>query len=157
VKGRRTGPDLGPINPQEFQGLGVDDVKVVASVHEDFGEPNVADASCRARRPLVIGECAGSLSMTHCRRCDPGCPGPDDRLLRRVLGLPTPVRCSVRAAQAGLLPRRPGPASHGFARAVCPNPPVGTGTTASSRGMSMRDAGLGGSSTSGIPRWLPSL
>jgi hypothetical protein len=29
--------------PQEFQGLSVDDVKAAAFVHEDFGEPNVAD------------------------------------------------------------------------------------------------------------------
>jgi hypothetical protein len=43
VEGCRTGLDLGPINPQEFQGLGVDDVKAAASVHEDFGEPNIAD------------------------------------------------------------------------------------------------------------------
>jgi hypothetical protein len=43
VEGCRAGPDLGPINPQEFQGLGVDDVKAAAPVHEDFGEPNVTD------------------------------------------------------------------------------------------------------------------
>jgi hypothetical protein len=43
VEGCHTGPDLGPINPQEFQGLGVYDVKAAASVHEDFREPNVAD------------------------------------------------------------------------------------------------------------------
>jgi hypothetical protein len=29
--------------PQEFQGPSVDDVEAVASVHEDLGEPNVAD------------------------------------------------------------------------------------------------------------------
>jgi hypothetical protein len=40
---------------------------------------------------------------------------------------------------------------------LCVLTPAGTGTTASSRGMSTRDAGPGGSSTSGIPRWLPSL
>jgi hypothetical protein len=39
----RTGPDLGPIHPQEFQGLSVDDVEAAASVHEDLGEPNIAD------------------------------------------------------------------------------------------------------------------
>jgi hypothetical protein len=38
-----TSPNLGPINPQELQGLGVDDVEAAASVHEDLGEPNVAD------------------------------------------------------------------------------------------------------------------
>jgi hypothetical protein len=43
VKGCCTSPDLGSINPQELQGLGVDDVEAAASVHEDFGEPNVAD------------------------------------------------------------------------------------------------------------------
>jgi hypothetical protein len=37
----RPGPQTD--QPQEFQGLGVDDVKTAASVHEDFGEPNVAD------------------------------------------------------------------------------------------------------------------
>jgi hypothetical protein len=85
-----------------------------------------------------------------------GCPGPDDALLRRVLGLPTPGRCFAGAAQVALLPRRAWPASRGFARDVCPDPPAGTGTTASSRGMSTREAGMGGSSSSGIPRWLPS-
>jgi hypothetical protein len=37
----RAGPRT--YQPQEFQGLGVDDVKAAASVHEDFGEPNVSD------------------------------------------------------------------------------------------------------------------
>jgi hypothetical protein len=35
-------------------------------------------------------------------------------------------------------------------------PPAGTGTTASSRRMSTRGAGLGGSPFFGTPRWLPS-
>jgi hypothetical protein len=39
----RTGPDRGQIDPQEPEGLGVDDVEVVASVHEDLGEPGLAD------------------------------------------------------------------------------------------------------------------
>jgi hypothetical protein len=43
VKGRRTSPDCGQIDPQEPEGLGVDDVKAAASVHEDLGEPCVAD------------------------------------------------------------------------------------------------------------------
>jgi hypothetical protein len=43
VEGCCTSPDLGPINSQELQGLGVDDVEAAASVHEDLGEPNVAD------------------------------------------------------------------------------------------------------------------
>jgi hypothetical protein len=43
VKGRRTGPDHGQIDLQEPEGLGVDDVEAAASVHEDVGEPGVAD------------------------------------------------------------------------------------------------------------------
>jgi hypothetical protein len=43
VKGRRTGPDRGQIDPQEPEGVGVDDVEAAASVHEDLGEPGVAD------------------------------------------------------------------------------------------------------------------
>jgi hypothetical protein len=43
VKGRRTGPDRGQIDLQEPEGLGVDDVEVAASVHEDLGEPDVDD------------------------------------------------------------------------------------------------------------------
>jgi hypothetical protein len=39
---------------------------------------------------------------------------------------------------------------------LCVLTPTGTGTTASSRRMSTRGAGPGGSSSSGIPRWLPS-
>jgi hypothetical protein len=39
-----------------------------------------------------------------------------------VLGLPTPARCFVGAAQATLLLRRAWPASRGVARAVCPDP-----------------------------------
>jgi hypothetical protein len=43
VKGRRTGPDRGQINPQEPEGLGVDVVEAAASVHEDLGKPDVVD------------------------------------------------------------------------------------------------------------------
>jgi hypothetical protein len=43
VKGRRTGPDHGQIDPQEPEGLSVDDVEVDASVHEDLGESSVSD------------------------------------------------------------------------------------------------------------------
>jgi hypothetical protein len=43
VKGRRTGPDRGQIDLQEPKGLGVDDVEAAASVHEDLGEPDVAN------------------------------------------------------------------------------------------------------------------
>jgi hypothetical protein len=43
MKGRRTGPDRGQVDLQEPEGLGVDDVEAVASIHEDLGEPGVAD------------------------------------------------------------------------------------------------------------------
>jgi hypothetical protein len=43
VKRRSACPDRGQINPQEPEGLGVDDVEAAASVHEDLGEPDVAD------------------------------------------------------------------------------------------------------------------
>jgi hypothetical protein len=43
VKGRRTGPDRGQIDLQEPERLGVDDVEAAASVHEDLGEPDIAD------------------------------------------------------------------------------------------------------------------
>jgi hypothetical protein len=43
MKGRRTDPDRGQIDPQEPEGLGVDDVEAAASVHEDLSEPSVAD------------------------------------------------------------------------------------------------------------------
>jgi hypothetical protein len=39
---------------------------------------------------------------------------------------------------------------------LCVLTPTGAGTTASSRRMPTRGAGPGGSSSSGIPRWLPS-
>jgi hypothetical protein len=38
VKGRRTGLDFGQLDPQESEGLGVDDVEAAATVHEDLGE-----------------------------------------------------------------------------------------------------------------------
>jgi hypothetical protein len=43
VKRHHARPDRGQINPQEPEGLGVDDVEAAASVHEDLGEPDVAD------------------------------------------------------------------------------------------------------------------
>jgi hypothetical protein len=43
VKGHRTGPDYGQIDLQEPEGLGLDDVEAAASVHEDLGEPSVAN------------------------------------------------------------------------------------------------------------------
>jgi hypothetical protein len=52
VKGRRTGPYRGQINLQESEGLGVDDVEAAASVHEDLGEPDVADDGVDNERVL---------------------------------------------------------------------------------------------------------
>jgi hypothetical protein len=52
VKGRRTGPDRGQIDPQEPEGLGVDDVEAAASVHEDLGKPDVADDGIDNERVL---------------------------------------------------------------------------------------------------------
>jgi hypothetical protein len=43
VESRSACPDRGQINMQEPEGLGVDDVEAAASVHEDLGEPDVAD------------------------------------------------------------------------------------------------------------------
>jgi hypothetical protein len=43
VKGRRTGPDYGQIDPLEPEGLSVDDVEAAAYIHEDLGDSGVAD------------------------------------------------------------------------------------------------------------------
>jgi hypothetical protein len=43
VKRHRARSDRGQIDPQEPEGLGVDDVEAAASVHEDLGEPDVVD------------------------------------------------------------------------------------------------------------------
>jgi hypothetical protein len=43
VKRRRACPDRGQIDLQEPEGLGVDDVEAAASIHEDLGEPDIAD------------------------------------------------------------------------------------------------------------------
>jgi hypothetical protein len=43
VERRIACPDRGQINTQEPEGLDVDDVEAAASVHEDLGEPDVAD------------------------------------------------------------------------------------------------------------------
>ena len=48
----RTGPDQGQIDLQEPEGLGVDDVEVAASVHEDLGKPDVADDGINNERVL---------------------------------------------------------------------------------------------------------
>jgi hypothetical protein len=52
VKRRRAGSDLGLGDPHEFQGFGVDDVEAAAFVHEDFGEPGVADDRVDDKRVL---------------------------------------------------------------------------------------------------------
>jgi hypothetical protein len=52
VEGHRTGPDRGHIDLQEPEGLGVDDVEAAASVHEDLGEPGVADDGVDNERVL---------------------------------------------------------------------------------------------------------
>jgi hypothetical protein len=52
MKGRRTGLDRGRIDLQEPEGLGVDDVEAAASVHEDLGEPDVADDGVDDERVL---------------------------------------------------------------------------------------------------------
>jgi hypothetical protein len=43
MEGRSACPDRRQINTQEPEGLGVDDVEAAASIHEDLGEPDVAD------------------------------------------------------------------------------------------------------------------
>jgi hypothetical protein len=65
----------------------------------------------------------GAALPWHRQRHGVGRPRPDDALIRRVLGLPTPARCFAGAAQVALLLRRAWPASRGFARAVCPDTP----------------------------------
>jgi hypothetical protein len=52
VKGRRIGPDRGQIDLQEPEGLGLDDAEAAASVHEDLGEPSVADDGVDNERVL---------------------------------------------------------------------------------------------------------
>jgi hypothetical protein len=65
----------------------------------------------------------GAALPWHRQRYAAGRPGPDDALLQRALDLPTPARCFAGVAQVVMLPRRAWPASCGFARAVCPDPP----------------------------------
>jgi hypothetical protein len=43
VEGCRTGPDRGQVDLQEPEGLGVDDIEATATIHEDLGEPGVAN------------------------------------------------------------------------------------------------------------------
>jgi hypothetical protein len=52
VKGRCAGPHRGQIDLQEPEGVGVDDVEATASVHEDLGEPDVADDGINNERVL---------------------------------------------------------------------------------------------------------
>jgi hypothetical protein len=62
VKGRRTGPDRGQIDLQEPEGIGVDDVEAVASVHEDLGKPDVADDGIDNERVLEREMCPWAIS-----------------------------------------------------------------------------------------------
>jgi hypothetical protein len=96
--------------------------------------PSVVDGSGIARSSIAAAarfwptplEARAALPW-HRQRYGAGRTGPDDTLLLLVLGLPTPARCFAGAAQVVLLPRRAWPASRGFARAVCPDPPQGLG------------------------------
>jgi hypothetical protein len=45
--------ELGPTNPYGVKGLGVHDVEVIASVHQYFGEPCVADDRVNNKRVLA--------------------------------------------------------------------------------------------------------
>jgi hypothetical protein len=96
--------------------------------------PSVVDGSDIARSSIAVAARfwptpleAGGSPPWHRRRYGAGRPGPDDALLRPVLGLPTPARCSAEATQVVLLPHRAWPASRRFARAVRPDPPQGLG------------------------------
>jgi hypothetical protein len=96
--------------------------------------PSVVDGSGIARSSIAAAARfwptlleAGVALPWHRQQCGAGRPGQDDALLRLVLGLPTPARCSAGAAQVVLLPRRAWLASRGFARVVCPDPPQGLG------------------------------
>jgi hypothetical protein len=53
VKRRCACLDRGQIDLQEPEGLGVDDVEAAASVHEDLGEPDVADDGVDNERILL--------------------------------------------------------------------------------------------------------
>jgi hypothetical protein len=64
MKGRRTGPDHGHVDPQEPEGLGVDDVEAAASVHEDLGEPSVAgDGVDNERVPSWARHAVGVVAL----------------------------------------------------------------------------------------------
>jgi hypothetical protein len=91
--------------------------------------PSMVDGSGIARSSIAAAarfwptplEAGGSLALAS-SVIRAGRPGPDDALLRLMLGLPTPARCFAGAALVVMLPRRAWPASRGFARAVCPDP-----------------------------------
>jgi hypothetical protein len=119
--------------------------------------PSVVDGSGIVRSSIAAAARFWLAPPWHHQRYDAGRLELDDALLQRVLGLPTLARCFVGAAQAALLLRRAWPTSRGVAQAVCPDPPAGTRTTSSSRGISTRDAGTGALSSSDMPRWLSSL
>jgi hypothetical protein len=59
VKGRRTSPDRGQIDLQVPEGLDIDDVEAAASVHEDLGEPDVADDGVDNERVLPWSKVMG--------------------------------------------------------------------------------------------------
>jgi hypothetical protein len=67
VKGRHTSSDRGQIDLQEPEGLDVDDVEAVASVHEDLGEPDVADDGVDNERVLSWARHAvGVVALVEC-------------------------------------------------------------------------------------------
>jgi hypothetical protein len=67
VKRRRACPDRGQIDLQELEGLGVDDVEVAASVHEDLGEPDVADDGVDNERIFPRAQHAvGVVTLVEC-------------------------------------------------------------------------------------------
>jgi hypothetical protein len=70
VERRSACPDRGQINAQEPESLGVDDIEAAASVHEDLGEPDVADDGVddervfpRARHAVGLVEGDGLVPM----------------------------------------------------------------------------------------------
>jgi hypothetical protein len=124
--------------------------------------PSVVDGSGIARSSIAAAarfwptplEAGGSLALaSSAMRC--WTSWADDALLRLVLGLPTlpDVLPELHKLSCFLVE----PDLHlADLLELCVLTPAGTGTIASSRRMSTRGTGLGGSPSSGIPRWLPS-
>jgi hypothetical protein len=52
VEGRSACSDGGQIDAQEPEGLGVDDIEAAAPIHQDLGEPDVADDGIDDERVL---------------------------------------------------------------------------------------------------------